>query len=111
MDDINKAISDIMADPEKLKMLQGMASSLFGENKPPPPKNDGDDIINNAKSLGALISSANLSGTKPDPSAQLLLSLKPHLSVDRQLRVDTAVKILRLIRLMPILKNSGLLNL
>jgi len=38
------------------------------------------------------------------------LALNPHLSEESQRRVDTAVKILRVIDLLPALKESGLLE-
>ena len=46
-----------------------------------------------------------------DSRSGLLLALKPHLSDERQKRVDKAVKILKLVSLMPILKEQGILNL
>ncbi|MBQ7045970.1 MAG: hypothetical protein IJN65_05710 [Clostridia bacterium] len=117
MDDINKSISEILADPKKMEMLQGMASQLFGENKsaspPPPQSNTGgiEDIIGNAKGISNLISAFNGANfSAEDDSVRLLLALRPHLKAERQLRVDTAVKILKLIRLAPILKSSGLIN-
>lgn len=122
MDDINKTIENIMADPQKLKMLQGMASQLFGDGAQSKPSAQekssspeiagGGDILANAKNLGSLISAAGSIGSqKDDSSVQLLLALRAHLKDERKARVDTAVKILRLIRLAPILKNSGLINL
>ncbi len=115
MDDINKSISDILADPNKMQMLQSMASQLFNQSepeKPPSTTSSAEDLIGSAKGLSSLISAvgnANLGAD--DESVRLLLALRPHLKDERQTRVDTAVKILRLIRLAPILKNSGLINI
>ena len=39
---------------------------------------------------------------------RLLLSLKPHLSEARQQRVDQAIKLLKLITLLPLIRESGL---
>lgn len=115
MDDINKSISDILSDPGKMQMLQNMASQFFNQNepeKPTAPTNSAEDLIGSAKGLSSLISAmgnTNLGGD--DESVRLLLALRPHLKDERKLRVDTAVKILKLIRLAPILKQSGLLNI
>ena len=45
---------------------------------------------------------------RQDDRSQLLLALKPHLSPARQERVDQAVKILRILDILPLLKDSGL---
>ena len=128
MDDINKTISDIMADPTKVAQLKGMAAKLFGgsaetspafENSAPikesPQQNNGglepNSLLFNAKNLGGLISAAGaLQNQGSDSSVQLLLALKPHLSKERSDRVDQAVRILRLLKIAPVLKNSGLIN-
>lgn len=45
-----------------------------------------------------------------DKNSQLLLALKPHFSEKRQEKVDKAMKIMNLISLWPILKDSGVLK-
>jgi len=47
---------------------------------------------------------------QPDKNADLLMALKPHLSPERQSKVDTAVKLSRMMSLMPFLKESGILG-
>ncbi|MCI8360835.1 MAG: hypothetical protein HFE86_05825 [Clostridiales bacterium] len=49
-----------------------------------------------------------LKAPRQDDRSQLLLALKPHLSPARQERVDQAVKILRILDILPLLKDSGL---
>lgn len=49
-----------------------------------------------------------LKAPRQDDRTQLLLALKPHLSPARRERVDQAVKILRLLDILPLLKDSGL---
>ena len=46
----------------------------------------------------------------PDKNAALLLALKPHLGERRQLRVDKAVKLLRLYTLWKTAQASGMLK-
>lgn len=43
-----------------------------------------------------------------DDNADLLLALKPHLSQARQGRVDEALKILKMMHMLPMIKESGL---
>ena len=45
-----------------------------------------------------------------DKNTQLLYALKPHLREENQHKVDEAAKILRLIALLPLIKDSGLLG-
>ena len=53
---------------------------------------------------------SGLKNTGEDDRTRLLLALRPHLSEPRQQKVDTAVKILRVIDLLPALRESGLLG-
>ncbi len=48
--------------------------------------------------------------SKDDKNTLLLKALRPHLSDKRKPKVDDALKILRLIELLPLLKQSGLLG-
>lgn len=45
-----------------------------------------------------------------DKNTELLLALKPHLKEDKQIKVDKAVKLLKLLALWTVVKESGLLN-
>ena len=46
--------------------------------------------------------------SKSDKNVDLLMALKPHLSEERRKKVDDAVKIMQLIKLLPLIKESGL---
>ena len=50
-------------------------------------------------------------GEGDDSRVRLLLALKPNLSPERQAKVDSAIKILKLIELAPLLREMGILNL
>ena len=45
-----------------------------------------------------------------DSRIALLLALKPNLSKEKQAKVDSAIKILRLLELAPLLGDMGLFN-
>ena len=47
---------------------------------------------------------------EPDRNILLLQALRPFLEPERQKRVDEAVKLLHLMRLAPLLQESGLLS-
>ena len=55
---------------------------------------------------------AGLAGalSQKDKNAELLLALKPHLSEERQKKVDKAVKLLKLIAIWNMAKENGLLS-
>ncbi|MCL2754612.1 MAG: hypothetical protein FWD35_02695 [Oscillospiraceae bacterium] len=56
--------------------------------------------------LGDMFSQMN----KPDKNSALLTALKPHLQEEKHHKVDTAMKISRMITLLPLLKDSGVLG-
>lgn len=114
MSDISEQISSLLSDPESLKKIEAMAQNLFGENKsntsPTPPvtpqTNDmGFDIGNIAK----ISQMVQLLGTKGDDDrVRLLLALRPHLSKEKQNRLDKAVKMLKLLDIAPLLSQAGI---
>lgn len=46
-----------------------------------------------------------------DPNIDLLRALKPYLAPSRQEKVDQAIKVMRLLKLLPILRESGMLGI
>ncbi|MCL2071151.1 MAG: hypothetical protein FWH07_02835 [Oscillospiraceae bacterium] len=56
--------------------------------------------------MGELFSRMN----RPDRNAELLLALKPHLRIENQHKVDSAMKLSRMMSMLPFLKESGILN-
>lgn len=117
MDDISEKLADLLNDPESLKRVREMAENILGgeqDNTPPPANNNGgifDNIDIDPIQLSKILSvMAHLKSDKDDKRARLLLALKPHLSEPRREKVDTAIKLLKLIDLLPFLKDSGMLN-
>jgi len=107
--DIAGKISELLADEESLRQLRELAQMFAEENggdgSSPPPDGAAPDI-------GSLMKLAGIAGNagKSDSSTELLLALKPHLGRERQERVDKAVKLLRLLAIWEMAKESGLLN-
>lgn len=104
MDDLSGKISALLNDPEGMARFQKMAESLLSDNKEESPPM-GLDIAR----LVPIITKINSRPT--DSRVSLLLALRPHLSEHRQERLDTAVKLLRVVDMLPLLKESGLFNL
>lgn len=64
------------------------------------PNIDINMIMNIQKAMSAF--------NKGNKNVDLLRSLKPHFSEDRQKKVDDAIKIMQLLNMLPMLKESGL---
>ncbi len=117
MDDISKTLAELLNDPDSLSRVREMAENLLGgqDKADPPPKDDtgsifGDMDIDPAQ-IGKIMSvMSKLKTNRDDERSRLLLALKPHLSPPRREKVDTAVKLLKLIDLLPLLKDSGIFD-
>ena len=115
MDDLNLKLAQILNDPESMDRVRKMAENILGENKAEETSSStlgdigsmlgGDEI----QAIISVVSRLKNSGN--DPRSRLLDALKPHLSEPRREKVDTAIKILKLIELLPLIKESGLLKL
>lgn len=123
MDDMAGKISDLLSSPDGMERIKSMADALFGgaglpeapQNEQPPKQDNGSDGgfslpdgIDIAKIMGLM---SALNNQKADRRTDLLLALKPHLSEERRERVDKAVKILKIVAILPALKEQGLLEL
>lgn len=116
MEDMASKISELLSDPRGMEKIKSLAETLFKDNTTPkdePPEDtssggfglpDGFDI---GKIMG-LMSAFN--NQQSDRRSNLLLALKPHLSNERQERVDKAVKLLKIAALLPVLKEQGILD-
>lgn len=115
MDDLSSKLSALLNDPESMERVRKMAENLLGEQpKPEESSNSGVDFSDafGGLDITALISVINkLKNSGQNPRTNLLSALKPHLSEPRQEKVDTAIKILKVIEILPLIKDSGILNL
>ena len=116
MENLNDIISSL--SPSDIDMLKGVAQSILGgENDENPHKEEktrllaaensnplglsGDDfrMMMKAKSIFDKMNSASNKNT------DLILALKPHLSPENRNKADTAIKILKLFDVLPLLKD------
>ncbi len=115
MDDLSAKLTQLLSQPDAAEKLSQAAQTLLGGSLPTEqnaPAGSGAEGLFENVDIGALMSvlSALRSGGDDNRSA-LLMALRPHLSDQRQQRVDTAIKLLKLAQLLPLLKAQGLLNL
>ncbi len=116
MDNLNDIIANLT--PSDMNMLKGVAQSILGganessapekETSPAPVQENtnplglgADDfkMMMKAKSIFDKMNSASNKNT------DLILALKPHLSPENRNKADTAVKILKLFDILPLLKD------
>lgn len=74
------------------------------------PNNQGLGDFNLDPDMIMKLSSAMRVMNQHDPRVDLLMALKENLTEPRQKKVDDAIKILRLLSLMPLLKEQGIFN-
>lgn len=112
MDDLNQKLAQILNDPESMNRVREMAESILSENEPNTKKED-DSVFGklDAGELSGIMSIVSkLNQSHDDTRTNLLAALRPHLSEPKREKVDTAIKILRLLDLLPVLKESGVLG-
>ncbi|MBQ2316109.1 MAG: hypothetical protein II372_02275 [Clostridia bacterium] len=118
MDDLSARLAEILNDPKAMNEIRSMAEGLFTEKpqeKSEKPQNELASLLPSGLDMNQMANLIKIMNTvksrQDNTRAQLLLALKPHLSEPRREKVDTAVKLLQLIEALPLLKESGLLNL
>lgn len=104
MDDLSEKLNRLLNSPDGMKRVEEMMAA-FGAPPPasePPPAQEtgGPDLGMMLKVLPLLEKMQS-----PDEDAALLKALRPHLKAPRQKRLDEAGQMLKMLRLMPLLKE------
>lgn len=145
MEGLEQQLNQILSDPNSMKQIQSMMSSLgLGQQggevsqpapppPPPAPAPAAPDLSALAGMLGTLGGSSpaapapqaqGLAGpdtlamvarlapllgqlNREDDSTRLLMALRPLLGEERRRKIDEAVRILQLMRLLPMLRDMG----
>ncbi len=110
-DDLQKKLDALLSSPDSLQQIAQMMASLGGteDTAPPapptPPPSDTPDLSMLLK-LAPLLSSL----TAENEHTALLKALRPYLHGEREKRLDESLKLLRMLELLPLLKEGGLLK-
>lgn len=114
MSEIQDKINQILNNPEALRQVQSLGEQLGLANanpEPPKPKPKpfqpeipGDDILRTVTRLAPVMNSVK----RDDDTTRLLNSLRPFLSREKQEKLDRAEKMIKFIRIIPLLKDNGL---
>ena len=98
MDDIASLLSSIT--PEEMERLKGIASSIAPSIMPETPGSDAQlptDLMSIMQNLNST-----------DDKTELIRALKPFLSEEKQKRADEAMRLLKVMRILPLI---GKLNI
>lgn len=130
MDDISSRLTEMLSDPASMERLKNLAAMFSGaaskqENVPQPapmpqqqntqraqPQAQGQmpsldpQLMSSVMKLAPALSMMR----QEDSSTQLLNALRPFLGESRRKKLDEAMRILQLVRVLPYLKSSGLLQ-
>ncbi len=116
MEDLSQKITEILGNPETMEQIKGLAG-LLGQSDSNEQKQQASPITDtlgtdsmNTEMLGAVMKLAPLlqSVRSDDDSTRLLRALKPFLQEERAKKVDGAIRLLGLLRMLPLLKSSGI---
>lgn len=114
MDELSEKLAQILNDPDSMNRVREMAESILSNNKeakePEPQPDDIYSMLNSGELMNVMSIVSKLNSQGNDTRTQLLSALKPHLSEPKREKVDTAIKILRLLELLPLIKETGVLG-
>lgn len=123
MSNLEDKLSGILSDPEAVSKLKSLGQALGLDTsgglpsgqKPQPQQNlsfpfmgqsqNSDEMLGTIMRLAPLLSDMG----RDDETACLLNALKPFLSEPRQRRLEQAGKMLKVMRLLPIIRGSGII--
>ena len=133
-DDLMAKLNDVLNDEESMKQIKELAGALSAESGSGNADGSFDisrhlgmndngneakeqNTNDNSNPLGNLdisklmqVKSIMEQSTKDDKNIALLLALKPHLKDEKQAKVDSLIKIFKLLKLLPLLRESGILG-
>lgn len=124
MDDVMGKIGELLSDEESVRQLSELAQMLMGDSSssssPEENSGEGEESVSSDSSasenglpdIGSLLKLTGLmsSVSQNDKNTELLLALRPHLKEEKQKRIDKAIKLLKLIAIWNMAKESGILK-
>lgn len=126
MEDLTHKLNDLLNDPELMKQIKDLSCSFEnqknnndeettsgsenhdrGRESDPLPSLDGfsPDILSTISKLAPILSSMK----EDDKYTSFLSSLRPLLSEQRRKKLDESSKILKLMHILPLLKNKDII--
>lgn len=119
MADLSNKLNEILSDPQMMEQIKGLSSMLGMQNeeeethksKPQKQEPNEDNPMLSDETMGMIMKIMPLlsSVRKDDANTNLLKALRPLLGAERQKKVDEAIKIMQMMKFLPILKSQGIL--
>lgn len=124
MDDIAEKIQSLLSDEESMKQIRELAAMFSSGNIGSGDTSAGaDGNFPASEGTGSGDSSGGFTNidfaaimqlmstmSQSDKNCDLLIALKPHLCSERRVKIDKAVRLLKLYNLFVTARDSGLLN-
>jgi len=106
VDDLSEKLDSLLSSPDSMQRIGELMAALTADNEPSPPP-DPVPADSGLPDLSQLLKLLPLLGTlsKEDDNAALLKALRPHLSGERQKKLDEAGQWLKIARLLPLIKE------
>jgi len=118
MDDLSSKLNEFLKDPESMEKIKSIAAMFGGsgaaenpapaaappvqENAGPPPVDP--DTLRTIMKIAPALSHFR----QDDDATRLLRALRPLLGEAKRKKLDEAIRLMQLSRMIPFLKNSGL---
>lgn len=119
MADLSNKLNEILSDPQMMEQIKGLSSMLGMQNeeeethksKPQKQEPHEDNPMLSDETMGMIMKVMPLlsSVRQDDANTNLLKALRPLLGAERQKKVDEALKIMQMMKFLPILKSQGIL--
>ncbi|MCM1530034.1 MAG: hypothetical protein NC093_08585 [Alistipes sp.] len=112
-------LTELLSDEESMRQIRELAEMLskgdtdgIEEQEEAPDESPETEAFGDMPDIETMMKLTSLMGklNESDENTGLLLALKPHLSEKRRQRVDKAVKLLRLMAVFDMARESGMLG-
>lgn len=110
MDDLSEKINSLLSSPEALEQIKELSGMLGISDVHNTSKTEQKTLPDDTLSLVTKVAPFLKSMNKDDDTIRLLKALRPFLSDERNKKIDGAEKILKILKCLPMLKDSGLLE-
>ncbi len=111
MEDLMGKIQEVLSDEESMKQLSELAQMFSSESGNDSTDNSQQTAPDMGFDVSKLLLVQNaMQSAGNDKNTELLLALRPFLKDEKQAKVDKAVKVLKLLAVWNVLKDSGLMN-
>lgn len=115
MDDLFAKLNELLSGEEGQKQLAALSESLSGalsDNRESEPEQPASPLVPEGLNMDMMLKLGQvmqkLNSREGSDNARLIEALKPYLKSEHQKRADEAVRILKLLEILPALKDGDL---